>query len=344
MAHSKEKTLFRDCMILRKKTYPQLLSIERIWDNALPDSATDLTYFKGHWLCAFKEAEKYSSARQSHIRIISSADGIMWSSRAVLLAKNFYLSDPSIAIIPHQGLIMSLTAIPVEDPTLRQSYVTFSTDGRHWSPIQPILKPHEWLGRIAWHQDKIFAIAYAPIDEQQPERGYFPKIMTSSDGIQYQFVTSLDLPKNATEGGLSFFNQEEMVALFNRPFEKSNYLWIGRSQEPFYNWKGELTSYQLEKFNFIISHKQIWIVGAMIVPTPYGIVKKLSLVSLSASGLETLLTLPSEENLSLPGLTCVGDSLWISYVSFHEGPGAVYLAHIQLPRWSGHWGNEKEEA
>lgn len=322
-------------MIIRKKAYPTVLSVDRIWDYALIDSTTDLIYFRGYWLCSLEEEEIFNSFRQSHIRIIGSADGIRWSSKSVLLTQKLNLSEPRLSLTPDHRLMLVVNGVPAErsEYSVRQSYVSFSLDGRNWSAFQPILKPHEWIGKVTWQQNQAFAVAYAPIDESQVNKGTFLKIVTSSDGLHYHFVTSLDLPKNASEGTIEFMNEREMIGLFAKKTQGINYLWLGKSTYPFYHWRGELLNYQLEKFNCVLGqNEQAWILGSLAVSSPYSLVKKMTLLHLEESGMETVLSLPSGGNISYPGVVCKDENLWISYASFHEEQGGIYLAHIRLSK------------
>ena len=85
----------------------QLVSVQKIWDRAPHSAFTDLVRFQDRWFCTFREGESHVSS-DGTIRIITSADGEMWSSIAHFPRKPGQdLRDPKLELTP-DGRLMAL--------------------------------------------------------------------------------------------------------------------------------------------------------------------------------------------------------------------------------------------
>src|SRR5262245_39930243 len=77
----------------------KLISVKKIWDQAPHCAFTDLAYWKGHFVCAFREGRAHVST-DGRIRVLSSADGENWSPVAVLSLDGFDLRDAGLSVTP----------------------------------------------------------------------------------------------------------------------------------------------------------------------------------------------------------------------------------------------------
>ena len=64
----------------------KLISVKKIWDQAPHCAFTDLAFWKGHFVCAFREGRAHV-ATDGKIRDLSSPDGENWSPSAVAHAR-----------------------------------------------------------------------------------------------------------------------------------------------------------------------------------------------------------------------------------------------------------------
>src|SRR4029077_7115387 len=77
----------------------RLISVKKIWDQAPHCAFTDLVYWKGQFVCAFREGRAHV-ATEGKIRILSSADGETWSPVASLALDGFDLRDAGLSVAP----------------------------------------------------------------------------------------------------------------------------------------------------------------------------------------------------------------------------------------------------
>src|SRR5213595_2932619 len=77
----------------------KLISLKKIWDQAPHCAFTDLAFWKGHFVCAFREGRAHV-ATDGKIRVLSSADGESWASAAMLSLDGFDLRDAGLSVAP----------------------------------------------------------------------------------------------------------------------------------------------------------------------------------------------------------------------------------------------------
>lgn len=321
-------------MVLRKAKIPILLHVHRIWDEAPHNALTDLLYFKDQFLCVFRESDQHVGGQDGVIRLIRSPNGVEWKAHALFAEKGVDLRDPKLSVTP-DGRLMLLMGGSIYHKgqyVSRQPRVAFSTDSLHWSPLQPILFPHEWLWRITWHQGKGFGISYSFLDPSDRGLGTVAKLFMTDDGLHYDLVTHLNIPGNPSEGTLQFLSHGQIIGLFRRDKYGNNDAWVGMSYFPFLSWRWKVAHYHVGGPNFIVlPNDQMWAAGRILNLTPYGVLGKMALMRFNFDVLEPLLILPSGGDTGYPGLVYQDEILWMSYYSSHEEKTAIYLAQIQLP-------------
>src|SRR5881397_3200135 len=110
-----------------------LLSVRRIWDAAPHNAFTDLVRFRGEWFCVFREGKGHVSP-DGALRVLTSKDGEMWSSAALLTSTNADLRDAKITTTPDGQLMLSgAGALHQPAAAKHRSMAWFSEDGRRWS-------------------------------------------------------------------------------------------------------------------------------------------------------------------------------------------------------------------
>ena len=125
------------------------ISIQKIWDQGPYNAFTDLVFWHGQFYCVFRQGSAHRSTDGS-LRVISSADGKIWSSAAELKYPDADMRDAHFSVMPDDRLLLN-SAARISDGTFR-SVASLSRDGREWSRPKTILPPDRWLWRLAWHR------------------------------------------------------------------------------------------------------------------------------------------------------------------------------------------------
>jgi len=313
------------CPVLSAATGASLLEVVKIWDQARYNSFVDLVRCDGQWFCTFREGESHVYGADGTIRVITSRDGRNWQSAALLAEAGVDLRDPKINVTPDGRLMLVIGGSVYDGKTLvsRQPRVSFSSDGTNWSPLQPVLEKGDWLWRVTWFGDTAYGVSYVSRSEGE----WLLKLFRSTDGINYDLVTLLDVPGSPNETTLRFLPDGEMIALVRR--ESGNrHAWIGTSREaPYTDWTWTETGFQIGGPNFIIlPDGSMWASGRA-----YGEETRTVLARMTGTSYDPVLTLPSGGDTSYPGLAWHEGKLWIAYYSSHEGKASIYLAQVTLP-------------
>lgn len=308
---------------------PEIVSVRKIWDHGAHNAFTDLIRWHGRWYCTFREADAHVGG-DGKLRVLTSTDGQTWESAALITEDGIDLRDPKLSITPDDRLmIVGGGSVYGGTKTLkaRQPRVTFSKDGRTWTPPARVLTEGEWLWRVTWHEGTAYGIAYEGNDRAPGAPEWPLRLYASNDGLKYRLVTQLDVPGWPNESTIRFLPDGTMVALVRR--EKASAPgWIGTSKAPYKEWRWTETKHQLGGPNFIrLPDGSLWAAGRTY---PGG--AKTAVARMSVDNYEPVLTLPSGGDTSYPGLVWHDGLLWMSYYSSHEGgKAAIYLAKIKLP-------------
>ena len=311
---------------------PEIVSLEKIWDEAPHNAFTDLIRFEDQWFCTFREADDHVGG-DGKIRVLVSPDGSEWESAALLEETGIDLRDPKLSITP-DGRLMIVAGGSVYQGTKdlkgRQPRVAFSEDGRSWTKPQRILANGDWLWRVTWHDGRAYGVSYN-IQPQltggaQAEQ-WALKLYESADGLDWRPITALEAPNRANETTLRFTGEGEMLALVRRE-EGDRIAWFGSSRAPYRDWEWQPTGYRFGGPNFIILDDGSMIAGGRLYEEDGN---RTAVGSLTRQGYTPLLTLPSSGDSSYPGFVWHDGLLWMSYYSSHEGKTSIYLAKI---RWN----------
>lgn len=274
--------------------------------------------------------------------MLESTDGEVWKSAALIGEKGIDLRDPKLSVTPDDRLMIVAGGSVYEGKTFkgRQPRVTFSKDGREWSPTQRVLSEGEWLWRVTWHNGKAYGVSYnagertsvaakAAAETGKVESGpadWKLKLVSSSDGVHFDLVTHLDVPGHPNETTLRFLTSGEMVALVRRE-GGSKMAWVGHSAAPYRDWTWKETKHQVGGPNFIQLPDGSLIAAGRSYP---GGAKTVLAKMTVDGGYDPVLTFPSGGDTSYPGLVWYDGLLWMSYYSSHEGKTSIYLAKIKL--------------
>lgn len=320
----------------------QIVSVNKIWDEAEFNAFTDLIFFKGCWYCVFRESNAHQNGRNGTIRIIESKDAIHWQSIASFRETGIDLRDPKLSETP-DGRLMLLVGGSIYEKQegkrdryiTRQPRVAFSSDGKNWTPLKLILEAQEWLWRVTWHQNKAYGVSYRPSNPNYLRRKWFLTLFESADGLNYTKIVQWPITHHPNETTLRFLPSGEMVALVRREKRWTAGAYIGISKPPFKKWKWHESNLYFGGPNFLIFPDGSMLAGGrLLLKTPYGLQIKTILAEMNLEKLSPCLVLPSGGDTSYPGMVFKEGYLWVSYYSSHEGKTAIYLAKIAFDKQS----------
>jgi hypothetical protein len=309
----------------------KLISVKKIWDQAPHCAFTDLAYWKGHFVCAFREGRAHV-ATDGKIRVLNSPDGEGWSPVALISLDGFDLRDAGLSITPDNRLMLIGGAAPrknEKDHVPTGTFVAFTEDGTTWTKPKIVSEPGRWLWRVNWHQGKAYGISYS---SSRPASGApFTALIVSDDGINYHdLVPKLFDEETPTEATVRFDDDGTMYCLQRRdgrPTWKSAV--FGASRPPYTEWKWHDLGMHVGGPNFIRLPSGQWIAAGRFFHDKKPKTEMASL-DVEKSTIEPILSLPSGGDTSYPGLVWHDNVLWVSYYSSHEGKANVYLAKVSI--------------
>jgi hypothetical protein len=321
-------------MILKSLIPPTLLSFQKIWEQAVHNSMTDLIRYRDQWFCVFRESNSHVGGEDGVLRLISSGDSLLWQTAALFAQEGIDLRDPKLSITP-TGQLMLLSGgleFNKEKKLLAiHSKVAFSEDGYHWSPLHGILANNEWLWRVTWHRGKAYGVSYSLSDMEDRYKEWNVKLFESLNGLNYTFITEWDILGYPNETTLRFLPSGEMVALVRREKKHNNYAWIGFSEPPYTEWRWHPTRHYVGGPNFlIISGHQMWVSGRLLLANPFLHTEKTFVGRMDSQDIVPLVVLPSGGDCSYPGMFYHEGILWMTYYSSHEGKASIYLARLAI--------------
>jgi dienelactone hydrolase len=317
----------------------QLAEVKKIWDGAPHCAFTDLLrQNNGDWLCVFREGSGHVPGSNGCIRVLASPDGERWESAALISEAGVDLRDPKICRLSDGRLMLTIGGSRYDgqesDTAARkflggQTRVSFSTDGRTWTPPQAIAREQSWLWRSTPMEDGAYAASYSlPENADQIHL----ELWRAKDGTNWQPAGRPDPGRQCwpSEATLRFLPDKTLLALVRneRPAGRA---FLGSAKPPYANWSWMDTGRLIQGPNFIrLSDGRLCYAGRDVQNG-----KPVTAVGrLSPDGHATqLLVLPSGGDTSYPGMEQAPDGrLWVSYYSSHEGKTAIYLAKITLAR------------
>lgn len=321
---------------------PEIVSVRKIWDAGSHNAFTDLIRYKSKWICTFREADAHVGG-DGRSRVLESTDGETWSPVGLASETGIDLRDPKLSITPDGRLMMVMGGSVYSGKTLlgRQPRVSFSDDARTWTPPRRVLSEGEWLWRVTWHEGKAYGVSYNADARKTPEAkaaadgkpvppgpaDWKLKLVRSTDGINFELVTHLEVPGHPNETTLRFQSNGTMLAMVRREGGSKNG-WIGSSNPPYTQWKWHETGQRFGGPNFVIlPDGSMWAGSRAHLPGG----AKTAIARFGPALYEPVLELPSGGDTSYPGLVWHEGILWLSYYSSHEGKSSIYIAKIRLP-------------
>lgn len=313
----------------------KVLSVRKIWDAAGHNAFTDLERFQDQWICAFREGGKHAGAGDhGKIRVLASADGESWHSRALLESPGVDLRDAKLSIMPNGELLLNSCEYDVDNDSAEnrnnQSVTFISKDGVKWDGPHRVADKGYWLWQTTWQGSVGYALGYR-WGENDATRLYETK-----DGRQYTMV--LDHPRppgdRSNEHAMVFDAKKTAYMLLRRDNSSSKSAGsalFGKASAPYRDWEWTRLSVRLG--------------GPAMIRLPDGRLltcgrryadkeqqewgsqwTELGFIDPECGTYSPDAKLPSGGDSSYAGMVVLDGQLWMSYYSSHEGKTAIYFA------------------
>ncbi|MHB1078713.1 MAG: sialidase family protein [Prosthecobacter sp.] len=308
----------------------ELVSVEKIWDQAAHNGATDLTRFQNLFYCCFRESESATKG-EGVIHMLVSSTGKTWVDHVTLSEPGVDLRDPKLIVTPDSKRLYLLCGGDSATQGRQTRYAT-SMDGKVWTPLQKLLSKGDWLWRATINPaDKRFYGASFNIHPNTggpaPEKEWSLKTYASTDGSVWQLSSLMNVPGQPGETTLRFLKDGTALALIARQAGDRKGV-IGKAQAPYRDWTYAATGLPLGGPNFIELPDGKLIAGSRGFGKTPG--AHMVLFAMTPTSLTPILELPSGGDCSYPGLFWHDDELHVTYYSSHEGKPAIYYARVKV--------------
>jgi hypothetical protein len=304
---------------------PEILEVKKIWSQAPHNAFTDLVRWRGKFYCAFREGKGHAGD-VGKLRIICSADGVMWKSTVLLELPDYDLRDAALSVTPDDRLMVLGGAQQTsDDRRATGTFVSFSSDATNFTDPKIVIPKGRWLWRVTWQDDIAYGVAYGA-----PDRPSSSTLLKTTDGISYEVVTDKLLAVGGwpTEARVRFEKDGTGYCLHRRDGQ-GNTAYFGISKPPYVDWEWHDMGIRFGGPNFLRLPGGHWVGAGRL----YDRMQRTEIVAIDPheGKMKPLLRLPSGGDTSYPGMVWHDDVLWVSYYASHQGQTAIYLAKIRFP-------------
>lgn len=304
---------------------PVLVEVRKIWDRAPHNAFTDLLRFQDRWYCVFREGTAHVSP-DGALRVITSPDGRLWESAALVTSSTHDLRDAKLTVTPDGRLMLNGAGMIADAAVRYQSMCWFSSDGgRTWDAGRNIGDPGFWLWRTQWHDNVAYTMGY---NTQRDRTKRTLRLYTSHDGQSFTvLVPHVPAPNGCGEDKILFLADKSALCLLRHETGDQR-AQLGAAKPPYTDWKWRDLNVRIGGPNML----QLPDGRILAVTRLYdgGTRTSLSWLDVEKATLTETLKLPSGGDTSYAGLTWHEGLLWISYYSSHEGQACIYLAKVKV--------------
>jgi hypothetical protein len=312
-----------------------LISVQRIWNQAPHSAFGDIIRFQNRWFCVFREGKghvaKPGAEDDGKLRVITSSDGESWESAALIAEQGIDLRDPHLSITPSGELMIVAGGSEYPEGVFqgRQPRVVFSTDGRQWSQPKRVLGRGHWLWRVTWHDGMAWGVTKVDPPSNQPSGLGRADLVRSRDGVQWDTVAELEVP-GGNESTIRFQADGRMVILMRTQTPQDRMAFVGWSEPPHTGWRWTKQPVFVGGPNFIVLPNGEMVAGGRWLTAPSADGARMGLGPMTLNRYEPKLVLPSGGDTSYPGFAFHDGVLWVMYYSSHENNTAIYLAKLRI--------------
>jgi hypothetical protein len=293
-------TLYCEPIVAESPSASLIEMPRKIWDAAPHNAFTDLAYWNGEFVCAFREGRSHVST-DGKIRVLSSADGEVWKPAALIALAGYDLRDAGLSIAPDSRLMLIGGAAPRKQDNQTAptgTFVAFSSDGRQWTEPKIVVEPGRWLWRATWHGGRAHGVAYAA-----PDGRPFTTLLATDNGTEFRpLVPQMFGEGYPTEAVVRFGDHEIAYCLQRRDGQSpNNTAFLGVSAAPYTEWQWHDLQIYFGGPNFIQIPSGKWIAAGRILKEGAA-ATALAVLDVEQKTLRPILSLPSGGDTSYPGL------------------------------------------
>ena len=316
-------------------------SVSKIWGDGVKHCAfSSLVHFKGRYYCSFREGASHifdkDGKAEGKVRIISSEDGEKWESVAYVGKEGVDLRDPKLSVTPDGKILVTIGGSIYRNRNLEacEPHYMLSEDGKTFTAPEPaevdpkMTTKRDWIWRVTWHNGVGYAVSYNKAPEGD-NNGNELWLLKTTNGKKFEVITKLQIDGYPNESTVRFLPDGRMAIMVRREAGDTRGWW-GISEAPFTNWEWKKMGLRLGGQDFLVLDDNRIVMCTRNYAVP-GAAKTCVYMGNNSGFFEEVICLPSGGDNSYPGIISVGDELWISYYSGHEGSNpSIYLAKIPM--------------
>ena len=329
--------------------------------DGMHNGFTDLQYWQGAYWVGYRKGAGHTSM-DAHAVVAVSHDRSRFTELATARVKGD-VRDPKLLPIDDDRMAMYFPSW-TEGSGIHerngkrhckplQQYITFSSNGHDWEPVQPILDPHLWLWRIRKHEGKYYGLIEnlsAPWDNEKPPHQL--DLAVSDDLLHWETIARVGDGLN--ESDIVWRSDGEAWIISRTTKGRSSV--FASAKPPYTDWQ-TIDMQPMVHAPIMLEHEGEIFVAGRSRPGTEGITdapfdgSSLSVWRVTRGQLESVLRIPASGDCAYPGLIKDPEGrICISYYSQHAytlgvlprrqptpnmehpgGPDDVYFAEIALP-------------
>lgn len=302
------------------------ISVTKVYGDGRHNMNTAFARWRDRYWLAFRTGMKHSGQDGATL-VLASDDGQKFEKmhgidgplderdvQFVATPERLFLYVPIIERSPQAGVVCNMV-------------VTTTTDGATWTAQQPVYEPKFCLWRPFLHEGKFWATAYRP----GPYGSRVLDLVRSNDGWKWEKVATMREGHAETETTLQFVAGGKLLA-FHRDASKVLTGFLMTSEPPYTVWSepqplptalNGQSAYTFEGVHYLLTRTirqegEELKLGTMIYTFD------------DAGRINPYCKLPSSGDCAYPNALQVGNEMWVSYHSSHEGAANIYLARVPL--------------
>jgi len=190
----------------------ELVSVQRIWDQAPHSAFGDIIRFRDQFFCVFREGRwhvaKPGEEDDGKLRVITSKDGDAWRPAALIAEKGIDLRDPHLSITAGNRLMIVAGGSRYPNGVYegRQPRVFFSQDGSTWTKPHPVLEEGHWLWRVTWNKGRAWGVSkYSTLGKEITAESRRTRLVSSADGVEWK--TAAEFGQEFTFGAVGILRR-----------------------------------------------------------------------------------------------------------------------------------------
>lgn len=301
------------------------ISYYKVWDEAPHNAFTSLCYFKNKFFLTFREGSEHAS-KDGRIRVIKSNKGYLFEEDTLFRDSSFDLRDPKI--MNYQDSLLYLIYCKADrERRIIQTALRVSADGVNWSEEIIYNEGNKWwLWSLTNYKKRIIFTAYNYFDSRLnrlyelniEDRNRF---LVAKDSLFDQYYPGEASMALSSDGDTAF-------CAIRTGYNMPSVLGYSVKSDSLKKWSWKTDNYFIAGGPLLINLKDI---GMLLLTRNEK--NQLGVYSINSKTLskKLIFVLPSGGDNGYAGYAVVGQKIYFSYYSSHEGNKArIYVAAMEL--------------